>query len=82
MITTQKHLLQIFQLIALLDNQWRYMEETPFLRFLVQLGAIERTIKRVNSVYNIEYYYRRIPTYYQSPTTMPIQRDLEPVLEC
>ena len=81
MMTTQKHLLQIFQLIALLDNQWRYMEETPFLRFLVQLGAIERTIKRVNSVYNIEYYYRRIPNY-QSKMTMPIQRDLEPVLEC
>ena len=59
MITTQKHLLQICQLITLSDNQWRYMKETPVLRFLVQIGAIERTIKRVNSANDIEYYYKQ-----------------------
>jgi hypothetical protein len=80
-MTTQKHLLQIFQLTALPDNQWRHMEETSLLRFLVRIGAIERTIKRVNSADDIEYYYRRIPDP-QLKTIMPIQRDIKPVLEC
>ena len=78
---SQTYLHQFFQIISLTDNQWRHMEETSLLRFLVRIGAIERTIKRVNSADDIEYYYRRIPDP-QLKTIMPIQRDIEPVLEC
>lgn len=81
MILTHDNLKIFQQINELTDNQWRPIKENHLLRFLVRIGAIERTIKRVNSADDIEYYYRRIPNY-QPKTIMPIQRDLESVLEC